>query len=574
MNDLSGSSFGRYHLVEKLGEGGMAIVYKAFDTRLECDVAVKVIRMERLTQEMMVTTLKRFEREAKAVAQLTHANIVKVTDFGENESTPYLVMEYLPGGTIKQFLGKSMPYTEAAQLLAPIARALHYAHSHNLIHRDVKPSNILITESGEPMLTDFGIAKILDLEGGQTLTGTGVGIGTPEYMAPEQWTGNITPSVDIYSLGVVFYELVTGHKPYTADTPAAVLIKLITDPLPNPTTFVTDLPEKVEQVIFKALAKKPEDRYQTMAELEAALQELLRFEGKHQAAKKQKEEMAAPEPLNKTEKIPADTTEDASSTHLDIGTRATEIQPLPPIDDLKGAEWAKDKQNLMKIKLDDDVYMEFIRIPAGEFLMGSDPTVDPLAWKDEQPQHKVALDEYWIGKISVNRTQFKVFASQKKSFFFRFFNQTNNLDFREDDPFTEVDWNVAVEFCDWLSDLSGQSISLPTEAQWEKAARGTDGRFFPWGNEVNMDLSKKPGPYGALGMAGVVWDWTSDWYSRNYYLKGSNKNPTGPDEGEFKVVHGGSSTSEAKECRSACRCGLDPIDKYSNVGFRCVLIQR
>jgi serine/threonine protein kinase len=274
MNNLSGQSLGRYHLIEKLGEGGMAVVYKAFDTRLECEVAVKVIRMERLTQEMMATTLKRFEREAKAVAQLNHPNIVNITDYGEYEGVPYLVMEYLRGGTLKQMLGKPIPYAEAARLLAPVADALQYAHEHKVIHRDVKPSNILITESGAPMLTDFGIARILDMQEGQTLTGTGVGIGTPEYMAPEQWTGDITPAVDIYSLGVVFYELVTGHKPYTADTPAAVLLKQATEPLPRPCSFIPGLPERVEQVIYKSMAKKAEERYSSMREFEGALEEL------------------------------------------------------------------------------------------------------------------------------------------------------------------------------------------------------------------------------------------------------------------------------------------------------------
>jgi serine/threonine protein kinase len=274
MNDLSGSSFGRYHLVEKLGEGGMAVVYKAFDTRLECDVAVKIIRMDNLPRSSEEVALKRFEREAKAVAQLTHPNIVKVMDFGEENGLPYLVMPFLPGGTLKQYLGSPMPYAEAAHLLQPVADALAYAHLHNVVHRDVKPSNILITELGQPMLTDFGIAKIMDLQDGQTLTGTGVGIGTPEYMAPEQWTGKITPSVDIYSLGVVFYELVTGHKPYTADTPAAILLKQANDPLPKPSKFVPGLPAQVEQVLFTALAKKPENRYTSIEKFEMSLMEL------------------------------------------------------------------------------------------------------------------------------------------------------------------------------------------------------------------------------------------------------------------------------------------------------------
>jgi len=189
MQDMTGHELGRYHLLEKLGEGGMATVYKAYDTRLERDVAVKVIRREAFSQEVLERVLKRFEREAKTLAKLTHPNIVSIIDYGDQEGNPYLVMPYLPGGTLKQFLGKPMPWQNAVMLLLPVAKALAYAHGLDIIHRDVKPANILITASGEPMLTDFGIAKMLDLQGGQTLTGTGVGVGTPEYMAPEQGLG-------------------------------------------------------------------------------------------------------------------------------------------------------------------------------------------------------------------------------------------------------------------------------------------------------------------------------------------------------------------------------------------------
>jgi Ig-like domain from next to BRCA1 gene/Protein kinase domain len=144
-----------------------------------------------------------------------------------------------------------------------------------MIHRDVKPSNILITRSGDPMLTDFGIAKILEATDAQTLTGTGMGVGTPEYMAPEQWTGGTGAAADIYSLGVVLYELVTGRKPYTADTPAAVLLKQASEPLPAPKQFVPGLPDVVEKTIFKALARKPEDRFPDMAGFASALGGLL-----------------------------------------------------------------------------------------------------------------------------------------------------------------------------------------------------------------------------------------------------------------------------------------------------------
>jgi serine/threonine protein kinase len=274
MNSLIGQTIAHYHIVEQLGEGGMAIVYKAFDTHLERDVAVKVIRTDQFAPAILEKILKRFEREAKLLAKLSHPNIVGVIDYGEYENIPYLVMEYLPGGTLKECLGKPIPADETARLLLPIARALDSAHRQGMIHRDVKPSNILITNDGEPMLTDFGIAKLLDAEEDQTLTGTGVGIGTPEYMAPEQWMGQATAKSDQYSLGVIFYEMVTGHKPYTADTPAAILLKQTNDPLPSPKIFVTEISKEAENVIYKAMARNPQDRFVDMSKFGEGLQTL------------------------------------------------------------------------------------------------------------------------------------------------------------------------------------------------------------------------------------------------------------------------------------------------------------
>lgn len=272
MVDLIGQSLGRYHILERLGEGGMATVYRAYDTRLETDVAVKVIRTDVLPQNTIERALKRFELEAKALARLTHPNIVKVTDYGEYEGKPYLVMPYLPGGTLKQMLVKPVPWQDAAHLLTPVARALAYAHRQGMIHRDVKPSNILITEDGEPMLTDFGIAKIIDEESTLDLTGTSAAVGTPEYMAPEQVIAKtVDQRADIYALGVVLYEMITGRRPFQADTPMAVLFKHASEPLPNPRLFVPNLPGNVEKILIKALAKKPEDRYQDMAEFVSAM---------------------------------------------------------------------------------------------------------------------------------------------------------------------------------------------------------------------------------------------------------------------------------------------------------------
>jgi hypothetical protein len=252
----------------------MATVYKAYDTRLERFVAIKVIRIDQFAPSTLNEMMRRFEREAKALAQLSHPNIVHVHDYGEYEGAPYLVMEYLPCGTLAQRPSAPMPWQQAVHVLLPIAQALTYAHQHNIIHRDIKPGNILLTENGLPMLSDFGIAKILGNNAPGTITSAGAGIGTPEYMAPEQWTGQAGPQADIYSLGVVLYELVTGHKPYTADTPAGIMIKQVKDPLPPPRQFVPDLPEDLESVIIKALDRQPEDRYQSMGEFVQALENL------------------------------------------------------------------------------------------------------------------------------------------------------------------------------------------------------------------------------------------------------------------------------------------------------------
>ena len=267
----------RYQIKKKLGEGGMAVVYKAFDTNLERDVAIKIIKGEKVASGDVEQMIKRFEREVKTLAKLTHPNIVHIHDYGRHKNKPYLIMEYLPGGTLEDRMAEGqIPFQEAAKLIIPIAEALSYAHQMGVLHRDVKPANIIFSDDGKPLLSDFGIAKILgnnnldESEG--NLTQTGMGLGTPEYMAPEQWHGKFSPQTDIYAIGVVFYEMITGRKPFIADTPAAFLLQQMMEDPTHPGEFVKDLPLAVSNFIFRALEKEQQDRYASMEEVILELQ--------------------------------------------------------------------------------------------------------------------------------------------------------------------------------------------------------------------------------------------------------------------------------------------------------------
>lgn len=266
MHDLTGETLGPYRVTERLGRGGMAVVYKAYQASLDRYVAIKVLSDSFTGEEGF---LERFQREAQAVARLTHPHIVSVFDFGEDRSLAYMVMEYLDGDTLKHVYTESPEEVDRFRVLTDVADALGFAHEQGIIHRDIKPSNIMVTRQGRVVLTDFGIAKMM---GRTQLTATGVGVGTPEYMSPEQGRGeDVDGRSDLYSLGVVAYELFTGRVPYAADTPVAVIYRHLHDPLPLPSQVNPDLPPEAERFLLKALAKDPAERFQTAAEFQAAL---------------------------------------------------------------------------------------------------------------------------------------------------------------------------------------------------------------------------------------------------------------------------------------------------------------
>ena len=267
MADLAGMTLGPYRLMERVGRGGMATVYRAYHAAMDRYVAVKI-----LPEELAVdpSFRARFEREARVVANLQHPHILPVFDYGEDRGISYLVMPYIPTGTLKAYLAQQgqLPLDEAARILDQLARALDYAHRQGILHRDIKPGNVLFDADGNALLTDFGLTRMA--QGGSNLTGSGI-LGTPAYMSPEQGQGlGLDAASDIYSMGIVLYEILTGEVPFSADTPVAVIMKHISDPLPLPTDKRPDLPAVAENVILKALAKDPRDRWVTCSEMSQA----------------------------------------------------------------------------------------------------------------------------------------------------------------------------------------------------------------------------------------------------------------------------------------------------------------
>ncbi|MCC6300138.1 MAG: serine/threonine protein kinase [Anaerolineales bacterium] len=263
-----GQMLGAYRIISQIGQGGMATVYKAYQPSMDRNVAIKVLPRQLAESPEFAA---RFQQEARIIARLEHPHILPVFDFGESDGVTYFVMRYLEAGTLKTKMAAGpLSLNEIDRLFTQLAEALNYAHGHGIVHRDLKPANALIDDSGNLFLTDFGIAKLLE-SASPRLTQTDAIMGTPAYISPEQAKAeSINQRSDIYSLGIILYEMVTGSVPFVADTPLAVILKHISDPLPPPSVVKKDIPEAIERVILKALAKDPSDRYATASEFLSA----------------------------------------------------------------------------------------------------------------------------------------------------------------------------------------------------------------------------------------------------------------------------------------------------------------
>lgn len=274
MKNYSGKTINQYYLAKDLGQGGMVVVYKAFDNAQNRDVVVKMIRTDDLDGTKRIDVLQRFTPLANSLLQLNHPNIVPVLDHGFFEDVPFLVAEYLPGGTLKQRMRKQLSLKAALQVLSPVAEALIYAHHNGVLHQDFKPSNVLFhNQDKRPLLTDLGIGSlftdsVFDPELFE------LGFGTPAYMAPEQWRGLATEQSDVYSVGIVFYEMLTGKIANKTETPLAAAFKQNEGLIPDPTALIRGLSTEVQHFFFKCLALEPINRFQSMEEMKIAMEHL------------------------------------------------------------------------------------------------------------------------------------------------------------------------------------------------------------------------------------------------------------------------------------------------------------
>ncbi|MFQ6038545.1 MAG: protein kinase [Candidatus Aminicenantales bacterium] len=272
-------AIGKYRVIGVLGKGAMGIVYKALDPDIDRVVAVKTIRFDLVSEETDRDDLMtRFIREAQAAGRLVHSNIITVYDVGREEDMTYIVMQYVEGRSLQKWIasGKHFTLEEILHLMLQLCDALEYAHKNGIIHRDIKPANILLDESGKPYIVDFGVAR-MEMS---TITQTGTAIGTPSYMSPEQVRGQkIDSRSDIFSLGVILYELLTGQKPFKGESITTVIYKIINEEAPPPCQVKKDLPREFEGIIRLALAKDPDNRYRSCAELARDLRKLAQEKG-------------------------------------------------------------------------------------------------------------------------------------------------------------------------------------------------------------------------------------------------------------------------------------------------------
>jgi formylglycine-generating enzyme required for sulfatase activity len=602
---------GRYKLLKPLKQGGFGTIFRAFDTRGRRLVAIKVLHGQYADDR---SRRERFFRGARKMAELQHQGIVQVLDAEQvDEGHYFFVMEYLPGGDLRDAVLKELPAPQRAlDLILETGAALTFAHARGLIHRDVKPANIVLDAEGQPKLTDFDLVRAGDTTGG-TRTG---GLGTFGYAAPEamQRAKDVDARADVYGLGMTAVFALRGIDPDLFE----VLRDLdgLIGRLPIPPT--------VMPVLARALAWKAADRYESVEEFCTALRQAREeadggLTTSSMSAAGKSGTPAAP--------LPAALSDGGSGSRDAVRpvTREGKKEERRRAVGIPQEGVAPSNPTSFQDPFKDGAGNgpEMIWLPGGTFRIGSPEGVGD---DNEHPAHDVTLSHYAVGKYPLTVGEFRRFveATGYKTEAEReggadvwtkgSWSQEEDASWRkpymeQDDrhPAVCISWNDVEEYCEWLSKATGQSYGLLTEAQWEFACRagsettwcfGDDEKeleAYAWFGDRSESGSthamggKRPNAWGLYDMHGNVWEWCADWYGEDYYqqfttrtgptegdaavdAKGApssaSRDPSGPESGSDRVVRGGSWDDDADDCRSACRSRKDPGDRGSNLGFR------
>ena len=587
----------KYRIEKTLGQGAFGEVYLVTHRVLGVSRALKVLKRDApgLGSHDYSEAQARFQLEAQLGAQLnapiTNPRLLQVFDCILSEELSVLEMEYASGGSLTAWLqkaresGQVMAVETALQVAAEVADGLAAMHAHDWVHRDLKPSNILFDEQGHARLADLGLAQV---PGGPSLRSQlsqpKPHPGTPDYMSPEQESSGkpLKSPSDVYALGLVLFEMLTGKLYYNQrpGTRAASLRK--------------ELPTGVDDLLVHMLAENYRERVWDGAEAAGLLRAALDANSvsARQAAEEarlRKEQDELQEKQRQAEAQARFQAEERRKRQVEEQARkeAEEARLRKEKELAEKAEEEEKRRKGLIIELAPGVTMEFVRVPAGAFRMGSDPQKDKHAVLYEQPQHIVTLDEYLIGKYPVTNRQYQAFVQAAGRKAPEYWKSNTIPPGKENHPVVKVSWQDAADFCAWAAKVSGARVRLPSEAEWEKAARGTDGRIYPWGDQspdalrCNFNQNVKDttpvgkysplndSPYGCADMAGNVYDWVADWLDNSYYGKSPASNPVGPVSGQYRVLRGGSWLYDDSYLRSAYRYSSDPANSYFDTGFRC-----
>jgi serine/threonine protein kinase len=552
----------RYKVLQLLGEGGMGKVYKAWDKELEEEVAVKVLLPQFSSEAQM---LVRFKREIKLARSITHENVCKIFDLGEAEGTKYITMEFIEGQSLESLLKKQrkLNIADGVRIINQITDALVTFHKKGIIHRDLKPSNIMINPEGKVYIMDFGIAKSVESD---ELTRTGDSVGTPAYMAPEQIAGEKVDSrADLYSLGVIIYQMFTGQRVFEADTPYTLALKQLKDQPQRPREINPQLPESIEKIILKCLKKNPEERYQSAVEI---INDFKKASSVFQTATLDLKETAPTEDLKiLTRKAPAAGGKKIAIISATIAVIAVGILFLYFQLTKKESEAPLlDKKMAQPMPLTD-----MILIPAGDFTMGSSVEKDI---EEGNPQRTVHLKAFYIDKYEVTNTHYKAYIDATGAAPPPTWPEGRVPPGKDNHPVVGITWEEASAYARWAGKR------LPTEEEWEKAARGTDGRMYPWGDSFEPQFAnvcrdnaspvdsfpEDKSPYDVFNMAGNVREWTA--------TRAQVKDKASNELQEKIIIRGGSWGPQLPSDNARCsNRGFMPLgpsqQRFTVLGFRC-----